>query len=268
MAGLGGVLVSLRQDDEWADELVRQGIVVVNAKGIQNRTVVLTPARQQLLARTLRQFAGPAAIWCEDDFIARIVCDAALALGLEVPTDVAVLGLGDYRIARTGRPSLSTIPAPGQVIGSRAVERIVSTPRGEADASECVLAPAPPVHGRESTVPFAAEHSPCHRVLAMIRDHASEGLTAKDLIPLLPHSQRTFSRRFLELYGRTPGSMIRDVRFERAKECLHDSGYSVIRFAELCEFEETGKFRAFFKRETGLTQGASRKSAGKGSAMD
>lgn len=335
-----GLLVWLRQNDEWAGELIRRGIVVVNASadrpavevprvvfdrasvvrqaidhldrldrrqylfvgcaispvealgdrvrmfvdgflergrrvdvlelgvagGIENRTVVLSFAQQRTLIRKLRQLKGPAAIWCEDDFVARIVCDTAAEIGLAVPGDVAVLGLGDYRVSRAGRPLLSTIPAPGQLIGRRAVERVVAILRGQAAPAESLLVPFPAVVIRDSTEHFALEETAYHRVLTMIHQHACEGLRVQDLLPSVPHSQRTFTRRFRELHGRTPGEMIREVRVGRAKQYLRDSALSVGRIAELCGFEESGKFSYFFKRETGMTPGGFRRSGGNGTA--
>jgi LacI family transcriptional regulator len=236
--------------------------------GIEDRIVQLSCAQQRMLTTTLRQLSGSAAIWCEDDSMARIVCDAARGLGLAVPADVAVLGLGDYRIARAGRPLISTIPQPGQLIGSRAVERIASILGKRADPSECVRVPCPPVLIRESTESFTLDETAYHRVLTMIRNHACEGLTVKDLVPSVPHSQRTFSRRFHEIYGRTPGAMIRQVRLERAIAHLRDTQLSIARIAELCGFQEAGKFCTFFKRETGVTPSAFRKSGARVAGAD
>ncbi len=65
----------------------------------------------------LAGLSRPAAVWCENDFIARMVCNAAEYLGIAVPHQLAVVGCGDYRVAVHGSPSITTLPRPAEEIG-------------------------------------------------------------------------------------------------------------------------------------------------------
>ena len=75
------------------------------------------PAEETELAEFLRGLGRPACIHCDDDYVGVLVCRVAEHLGLSVPDDLAVLGLMDLLVARLVRPTLSSIPVPGQAVG-------------------------------------------------------------------------------------------------------------------------------------------------------
>lgn len=234
-----------------------------NQRGIEDRSYFPAAIDQKSLDTFLLTLSGPTGVWCQDDFIARFVCDRAAALNLDVPGDLAVLGLDDYRIARTKRPTISSIPQPGQLIGYRAVGWIHECLREEKPCRGIIALHPPPVEARESTLGQASDTRIYRQALKTIREHACRGLTVDELMQSIPMSQPTFSKRFSELYGLTPGSEIRRVRLDQARHYLCSTSFSVERVANLCGFEQSGKFSTFFKRETGTTPSAFRHSQSK-----
>lgn len=226
---------------------------------LETRVVELTRYESRRLRRFLAKLPGPAAIWCEDDYIARLVCDHAALEGLRVPEDLAVLGIGDYSVARLGTPTISSIPQPGELVGERLIELIHQVLSGEVEAAHDVPILSPPVAVRESTGVKVQGNERFDRIRQWIHDHACEGLTVNDLVKMLPMSQFTFTKHFARLYGHTPGEEIRKVKTERARHYLRATTFSVERIAGLCGFEQPGKFSKFFKRQTGVTPSEYRK---------
>ncbi|MCX6877813.1 MAG: helix-turn-helix domain-containing protein [Verrucomicrobia bacterium] len=227
--------------------------------GIDDRMTRLSASQQRMLDRFLRSLHLPAVAWCDDDHLAQHLCQRAMHCGLEVPGHLAVLGMFDYRIARSSRPSISSIPQPGQLIGRRATQWIHESIRDGRRCEGLIALPSPAVQVRDSTRCERRGNTPYHDALEAIRNHACEGLSVGEVMDGMRMSQRTFSRRFAALFGRTPGAEIRRVKAEQAKTYLLSTGHSVERIADLCGFSEQGKFSNFFKRETGMTPTGFRK---------
>ena len=85
-----------------------------------------------LLARRPR----PTALICGNDVIAQGALAAASALGLAVPADLSVMGIGDFSGSADTVPALSTVSIPAREIGRRAgqhlIERVAEGGSGEA----------------------------------------------------------------------------------------------------------------------------------------
>lgn len=95
------------------------------------------------LKSLLRGLSRPAAIWCGDDWLGLRVCEAAVAFGLRIPEDVAVLGLGDFAGAEGGHPSLSSIPLPGETIAYHALTILDQRLSGKNDFPDRLLVSPP-----------------------------------------------------------------------------------------------------------------------------
>ncbi|SPJ28966.1 LacI family DNA-binding transcriptional regulator [Falsiruegeria mediterranea] len=66
----------------------------------------------------------PTALLCGNDVIAQGAIYAALKLGLVVPDDLSVIGIGDFKGSEEMEPALTTIRIPAQTIGRLAGEEI------------------------------------------------------------------------------------------------------------------------------------------------
>ena len=229
---------------------------------MHNRTADIPLQLREQLARFIENLPKLAAVWCENDGLARLVCQIANGLGIAVPGDLAVLGVGDFREAQMGVPGISTIAQPGRLVGSAALAMVHRMLQGQRLASRKVIIPTPPVTIRQSTVLLARASANAPVLLARewIQKRACEGITVNDLIELVPMSQHTFSKRFVELFGRTPGEEIRQVRCERAKHYLRTTNLTVERIGQLCSYSGSAKFGNFFKRVTGMSPGQYRRS--------
>jgi LacI family transcriptional regulator len=208
-------------------------------------------------ADRLRQFLGeqplPAVVWCASDLVGLHVCRAAAGLGIRVPGDLAVLGCGDLREARICRPTLSSIPLPGQVVGYEALAVLDRTLNGQAPTETRIGLAPPPVVQRESTTGASHDIDPIAAARRFIAEHACRGLTVNELMETVLMSQPTFTQRFRAAFGCSPAEEIRRVRIQWAMRYLRDHGLTISRVAGLCGYNQQCKFSNFFKRETGMT---------------
>jgi len=211
------------------------------------------PASERELIDFLRGLSLPVCIYCDDDYVGVLVCRVAEHLGLAVPGDVAVLGFFDLSIARLSTPSLSSMPAPGQLVGAAGMQLLNAWFDSKRPPKKPVMVAPPPVVERESTGGLIVRNDDIRRAHRMIQRHACEGFTVNELVDRLAISQKTLNKRFSAVYGCRPGEAIRRVRAERARQWLATTGLSIARIATMCGYGELSNFDLFFKRETGCT---------------
>ena len=211
------------------------------------------------LLRLLRSLDLPAGVWCGDDQLGLRVCEQAEGLGLRIPEDLAVLGLGDFRCAISGRPPLSTIPLPGALIGYRAFEVLDRKLAGAEEFPPEISISPPSVIARESTVGQIG-HDPIGKALALITDRACDGITVGGLAAQAGVTPQTLHARCIERTGHTPGELIKREKVATAKRLLSDPRLSIGQVAEQCGYEQQSNFSNFFRRETGLSPRAWRQS--------
>ncbi|WP_309244307.1 LacI family DNA-binding transcriptional regulator [Micromonospora parastrephiae] len=117
----------------------------------------LLPARPHRRADGYRAardlFAGPDrpdAIFCFSDPLAIGAMRAAFDVGLRVPADVAVIGVGDIEEGRYSRPTLSTVAVDTGFLAREAVARLTAR-IGQPDAAIAEVVAPHTVLPREST---------------------------------------------------------------------------------------------------------------------
>ena len=170
-----------------------------------------------------------------------------------------MLGLGNWRCDRFCTPSLSSIPQPGRLVGFEALRVLDGLMAGQALPDHPILIETPPVVVRESTSRPDLPDERLWRAHEFIVEHACQGITTDDVLPLVQLSLPTFHQRFAALYGRTPGAEIRRVKLERAQYYLRTTTLSVARVAELCGYDDPANFTSFFSRESGQSPTAYRR---------
>ncbi|MEV4846666.1 helix-turn-helix domain-containing protein [Micromonospora matsumotoense] len=96
-------------------------------------------------------------------------------------------------------------------------------------------------------------------VLEWWESHADERLTLADVAARAGLSVRTLNRRFHEQTGRTPMQWVTAVRIRRAQELLERTDHGVDRIAHLVGFASPAHFRVQFKRLSGVSPQAYRR---------
>jgi LacI family transcriptional regulator len=176
---------------------------------------------------------------------------------MRIPEDIAVLGLGNFRVSEYSQPPLSSIPLPGETIGYTAFSLLDQKLDGRIELKEKVLIDPPPVIARESTIGRAGL-DPITRALKFISSHACEGITVREVAEALSVSPQTLNILFSKKVGRGPGEEIRRCRLAAAKRFLKDPRLTIGEVAEKCGFTQHAKFSNFFRRESGVTPRAYR----------
>jgi LacI family transcriptional regulator len=88
-----------------------------------------------------------------------------------------------------------------------------------------------------------------------IRERACGGITVHDVVTRVPLSRRVLEARFHRLIGRSPHEEILRVRLDRARQLLHQPGWTIDAIARRTGFRHGEYLSAVFKRELGMTPG-------------
>ncbi len=218
---------------------------------------------QQRIIKWLGGLTPPFAVMACNDIRGQHVIDACSKLDLAVPEQVAVLGVdNDELLCRMCSPPLSSVIPNAQAVGFRAAEMLASLMSGEKVAEFSQLIDPVGVATRQSTDVVAIEDRELASALRYIREHACRGLTVEEVVKNNPVSRSTLERQVRKYLGRTPQEEIRHVQIKRVQELLLSTDLSAERIAGICGFEHPEYLHVVFKRLTGKTIGAFRRSAG------
>jgi len=210
--------------------------------------------------RWLRGLPKPAAILCCEDAPARYLADVCGQMGLKVPEDVALLGLGNDDLeCNLSQPTLSSIAVPSQRIGYEAAALLDRLMLGEARPQEPRLLPPLHVVTRHSTDVMAVEDEIVQTALQYIREHAWGEMSVAQLAHDVAVGRRLLERRFRSTLGRSVLDEVYRVRVERAKELLTDTQLPITAVAAQSGFSSARRLDVVFARLTGLSPTAYRR---------
>lgn len=105
------------------------------------------------LSRNILHDSQPTAMIGGNDVIAQGIIYGALSLGLSVPKDVSVAGIGDFRSSSQMEPSLTTVRLPAKRIGVQAADTLLSLSQNK-EPEERSEALEPELQLRNSTAQY------------------------------------------------------------------------------------------------------------------
>ena len=209
----------------------------------------------------LRALPKPVGVMACNDFVARLVMWACNRGGIQVPDEVALLGVDNSPFeAALCRVPLSSVEMPARLIGKRAAELLEGLmQRGGRGHKPCLMLPPVGVVARASSAACPASDPALAPALRHIREHLAEPLPVTALARLCGMSLRWFNARFVRAVGHTPNAVIVRMRIERAKTLLADTETKITQVHTTCGFGQYSYFCRLFRARTGMTPGAYRR---------
>jgi LacI family transcriptional regulator len=207
------------------------------------------PKITELLSRR----RGRLAVMTLNDEYGVAVCRIAASLGMAVPDDVAVLGAGDTTVSQIAVPPLSSLRVDLEESGYQAGRLVHRLMDGKKVTQLHWPIPVLGLAARESTVgKQATSETDVDRALSFIRDHACEGVSARDVAAKMHLALRTFELQFQTAVGRTAAEEIRRVRIENAKTLLANTNMSITQIAVEVGYHDSSYFATFFRQHAGM----------------
>ncbi len=212
------------------------------------------------LVRWVRSLPKPAGVMACYDIRGRELIDACRAAEVEIPHELAVVGVDDDELlCELCDPPLSSVIPDVRRTGWVAAEILDGMMAGRWPKS--LHHPIPPlgVTTRRSSDMLAIEDADLAAAVRFIRENACSGITVEDVVSRVPLSRRVLESRFERVLGHSPHAEILRVRLERVKQLLTQPGWTLDDIAHRTGFRHGEYLSAVFKRETHLTPGAYRR---------
>ena len=217
---------------------------------------------QMNLMRWIKGLDLPCAIFAANDKTAESVLAAALAAGLQVPDDIAILGVDNDEDSCENAPvTLSSIIPDffhGGMLGCALLEKRINNPRS-ARRSTAYYGDLG-VAERSSTRLQLKPNALVTQMREFIRIRAASGISAADVIHETGRQRRGVELAFKAATGKTIGEELQDVRIELAQRALADESIQIGEIPSLVGYVSQNQLERLFKRTCGMTMRAYRQS--------
>jgi LacI family transcriptional regulator len=210
---------------------------------------------QAAVVRWVRRLAKPVGIVAWNMDVARRIVDACRTAGVQVPSEVAVVAWDDDpMLAETLEPTISAAVLPAERLGHEAAQLLANLMAGRpAPARPLRVVPAGVLHVRQSSDVSTLADRDVHLAVQYIRERGTEPLRVDQVADAVRVSRRKLEQDFKRLTGRTLHAAILQVRLERAKQLLVETGWTLARVAERSGLGTAKTLHQVFRSLEGMT---------------
>lgn len=239
---------------DWCRE--RADVFAKCVRQAGGRMSVFADGHGTSLADWLRELPKPTAVLASCDRVATLVVEACADQGLDIPGQVAVVGVDDDEICcESTVVPLTSIDKDDAELGYQVARRMSQLLKHTAGAT--VLRPIV-VHAarlvvRESTAPLKPTAHLIERGLLFIRENASRGIGVGDVVRSLGVSRRLADLRFREMTGSSIHDAIIERRLADVKRLLLQTERSMSAIATATGFASPNNLKKIFKKRLGQT---------------
>lgn len=206
------------------------------------------------LIRWLAELPRPIGLMACNDDRGRQVLEACRTAGIQVPEEIAVVGVdNDELFCELSDPPLSSVALNAEAAGYRAAAILHRLMSGERVPPQDIVAEALYVVTRRSSDVVATEDADLAAALKFLHDHAGEPITVDDVVAAVHLSRRTLELRFRHQLGRTIHEELERLRLQRAERLLLESDFPVPYVAEASGYRSENYFARVFRKKWGMT---------------
>jgi LacI family transcriptional regulator len=220
------------------------------------------PWHRELTAVTawLKSLPKPVGLLACNDIRGRQVIEACALDGVNVPNEVAVVGVDeDHLLSEFSNPPLSSVALNAERGGYEAAELLDRMMKGRAKQRRLILVEPLGVVARLSTDVIAVEDRDVAAALRYVRDNARRAIGVQDVVRHSAVSRRALEIRFQRSLGRSIREEIQRVRLNWAKQLLTETNLSLEKIADHAGFNSLCYLSRVFHRSTGITLGQYRR---------
>ena len=225
-------------------------------RSLRNERLAVLPREKISLESWVRALPKPIGVFCAHDLRAWQLLNVCRDCGLNVPKDVAILGVDDDTlICNFTTPTLSSVDPNAFGIGFRAAQVLHAALTDGRCAPSGEITAVPPVglSARNSTKIYPLEPPWLSDALFLIRQNVASGLTASDVIRQVGLSHTVVETAFRKILGTTIQQEIISARTETAKQLLRETALSVSEIAARCGYSTPQYFCRDFASATRQT---------------
>jgi len=210
---------------------------------------------QESIADWLRQLPKPIGLMACNDDQGQYVLEACKIVGLYVPEQVAIIGLGnDDLICDLVTPPLSSIAVSAEKAGYEAAEVLDKIMAGKKVTNQTIVVRPTHVVTRQSTNVFAVDDRDVLAALHFIHRHANkEAIQVDDVLRAVSLSRRSLYNRFARILGRSVHEEIKRVRVDQLAHLLVSTSLPISHIASTMGYSDIKNIARYFKQQKGMT---------------
>jgi len=212
------------------------------------------------LRKWLLELPKPCGVMAADDEIAATAISICRLSGIDVPNDIAIVGVDDNEsLCENTVPTLSSVRPDFQQGGRFAARILARMIHGERSAHRETVFCVSGITRRGSTRMFKRRDADVSVALERIWAPGGVSLSPKDVLAGFFCSRRNAEIRFRQATGKSVLDEIVAARMARAKTLLAGTTLSIAEIAAQCGYRYPANFRSAFITATGLNPLAWRK---------
>ena len=251
-----GFVPDLSYGGEWSATRGHAFAARLRVAGFACETCPITPspdpnATRGAVKQWIAGLVKPAAVMCACDYTAARTIDVCREIGLDVPREVAVLGVDNETLCDYTSPSISSVLPDFVDEGFRAAAALDRMIRGRKCQAALQWGHVVSVVERGSTRPVAPVGRLIHDAQVFIESQALSGVRVDDVAAHLHVSRRLLDLRFRQMTGTTVLGALTARRVEEARHRLLETHWRLSRIARFCGFRSEDVFARTFRRVTG-----------------
>jgi LacI family transcriptional regulator len=247
----------------FGQEARKLGVTTAIPRHILPRGDQNTPypdATRARLAAWVKALPKPVGILGFTDRVALELDEACARVGLRVPEDVAILGVGnDLARIEFAHVALTSIQLNTQQIGHLAAETLQAMMEGRDKSPGEILVSPQKIVTRRSTDRHAVEDEVVAVGLDYLREHVGNTIYVEDVAKSAGVARRVLELRFRAALGTSVYAEAQRLHFERALELMPEPALSLGEIAYASGFESPSVFASAFRRRHGVTPSEYRK---------
>jgi LacI family transcriptional regulator len=206
------------------------------------------------LADWLAPLPKPIGVLCSDDLHGQRLLLACRVAGLQVPDQVAVLGVhNDPALCEGSKPTLSSLAMDQEEAGRTAAALLDEMMAGRSPEVTEVRIPPRYIVERGSTRLFVTDDPLVSAAIKFMADHLEQSSDVEDVVKHIGLSRSALHRRFKKALGRSVGEELRRVRTDRVLQLLMTTNLPLVDVAVRCGYGNTPQVVRDVKDRTGKT---------------
>jgi len=212
----------------------------------------------------LKPLPKPLGVMACTDEVSQNVARACRIAGLNVPEEVAIVGVAnDEIICELSQPPLSSLALNNEKAGYEAAQLLSKLMSGEEKMQGQAFYVQPKyVVTRRSTDILTVEDAEVAKALNYIRKNSRKTIQVTDVVNATVLSRRSLETRFKKIMGRSILKEIRRRKIEEFTKLLLGTNMSISQIAAALNAPNIDNISRYFKSEKGMTPLAYRKQYG------
>jgi LacI family transcriptional regulator len=252
--GFDNMFWSVQRGESFSARISEAGFKTSIYKQPKSRAARTWYREEAVLAEWLRGLPKPVGVMTCNDDRGQHVTEACANANLDVPYEVAVIGVdNDDQVCDISNPPLSSVALDVDKAGFKASELLDRMMAGQKLPPQTVTVHPNRVVTRQSTNVVAVEDKLVSQALNFIHQNAQRLIQVEDVVKALSVSRRNLHDKFMKTLGRSVFDEIKRVRIDLISQMLIETDLSISDIAFSLGYDNTNHIARYFKQKMGLS---------------